>query len=48
MSQTDEELKEIAKIPDNAIVKDVLQNLLFGLLIKKTLTPDNVRNIIGK
>jgi hypothetical protein len=36
---TDEELKDIARIPDNVELKDVLQRLLFNLCLKGTLRP---------
>jgi len=43
---TDDERKNLTRIPDNVETRDVLENLLFILSLMGILTDDNVRQII--
>ena len=43
---TDDERKNLTRIPDNIETRDVLENLLFNLSLMVILTDDNVRQII--
>ena len=43
---TDDERKNLTRIPDNVETRDVLENLLFNLSLMGILTDDNVRQII--
>ena len=43
---TDDERKNLTRIPDNVETRYVLENLLFNLSLMVILTDDNVRQII--